>query len=86
MSAGTTIVVGPNTINQAISALQGGGSINFDGASGPLDFDPATGEAPSDIDIWCVDIDSGTGQTLFVSDTQHYDAAMGEVVGAASCP
>ena len=27
--------------------------IDFDGISGPLDFDAVTHEAPSDIAIWC---------------------------------
>lgn len=30
------------------------GCIDFDGASGPLDFDPETGEAVSDIAMWCL--------------------------------
>jgi hypothetical protein len=30
------------------------GCIDFEGASGPLDFDPNTGEALSDIGMWCV--------------------------------
>ena len=53
---GQEIAVG-NTQQQiglAFEKLQSGGSINFAGASGPLDFDLATGEAMSDILIWCL--------------------------------
>jgi branched-chain amino acid transport system substrate-binding protein len=86
MSQGTEVVVGPNTINAAISALAGGATINFDGASGPLDFDNERGEAPSDVEIWCIDIDSVTMDPIFVPDDQYYDAEAQAVVGSATCP
>ncbi len=54
MSKGTGIDVGPLDINKAFDALRSAGEIDFTGASGPLDFDAATGEAKADIDIWCV--------------------------------
>jgi branched-chain amino acid transport system substrate-binding protein len=52
--SGTVVNVGKGDFGPAGNALQGGQSINFEGASGPLDFDVPTGEAPSDIQIWCV--------------------------------
>jgi branched-chain amino acid transport system substrate-binding protein len=51
---GTPIVVGKQGLNQAFSVLSTDASIDFDGASGPLDWDLTTGEAPSDIVIWCI--------------------------------
>lgn len=48
------IEVGQNGVSQAFSVLQKGMSIDLDGASGPLNFDPSTGDAESDIRIWCV--------------------------------
>lgn len=53
------------------------GKIDYDGVSGPLDFDPNTGEAPADIDVWCIDT-----ANAFVSSGQYYDAVTGKVVGA----
>lgn len=50
---GNTIKVGGAQINQAFSLLQSGQSIDFDGASGQLNFDLSVGEAPSDIQFWC---------------------------------
>jgi branched-chain amino acid transport system substrate-binding protein len=51
---GTAVKVGATNINTALQHLLGGGSIDFDGASGPLDYDLATGEASSDIQFWCM--------------------------------
>jgi hypothetical protein len=46
-------------------------TINLQGASGPLDFDPRTGEAPADIEGWRVNRAAGriesTG-TLYTAD------------------
>lgn len=40
-------------INNSFSKIRSG-DVDFLGASGPLDFDVATGEAPSDIQVWCL--------------------------------
>jgi hypothetical protein len=45
---------GESNINTAFSILASGKNIDYNGASGPLDFDVVTGEAPSDIQIWCI--------------------------------
>ena len=39
-------------------ALLAGEAVNLDGASGPLDFDPATGDVTGVIELWKVDGDS----------------------------
>ena len=63
MVGGDDVNVGLNTINTAFQKLSlAGGKIDFDGASGPLNFDVDTGEAPSDVQIWCVTTDSQGGQ------------------------
>jgi branched-chain amino acid transport system substrate-binding protein len=54
LSAGTTLQLRPTDLTPAKGALQRGESINVVGASGNLDFDPATGEAPSPIEVWRV--------------------------------
>jgi branched-chain amino acid transport system substrate-binding protein len=55
--------------------------IDFNGASGPLDFDVTKGEAPADIQVWCVDNKGGFKYTgLF------YDAAKSQIAGTLSCP
>jgi branched-chain amino acid transport system substrate-binding protein len=80
----TDVVSGPGDINSAVSALGNMGDIEFDGASGPLDFNNK-GEAQSDIDIWCVDLDN-QDNAIFISSGQYYDATMDQVVGVDSCP
>jgi len=51
---GTRTDVGSTSIGGANSTLQQGGTIDFVGASGELQFDLTTGEAPSEIQIWCI--------------------------------
>lgn len=62
---GTTIRVGPSAINTGFGIMTnpGGGNMDFRGASGQLDFDVATGEAVSDVLIWCMsESSSGNNQ------------------------
>lgn len=42
-----------NEINKGFGAMLGAG-IDYDGASGPLDFELATGDAPAEVQAWCV--------------------------------
>jgi ABC-type branched-subunit amino acid transport system substrate-binding protein len=44
-----------NDVGEALTTMSQGGTINYTGASGPLDFDIALGEAQSDIQIFCAD-------------------------------
>jgi hypothetical protein len=37
-----------------VSALEAGLDIQISGASGSLDFDKATGEAPAQIEVWAI--------------------------------
>lgn len=53
--AGPLTEVGPGDINQARNALTVGNSIDFVGASGPLDFNLDTGEAPANVALWAVE-------------------------------
>jgi branched-chain amino acid transport system substrate-binding protein len=50
----TLVSVGPNDINPTLTTMLSGGAVDFRGASGELDFDWNTGEAKSDIQIWCM--------------------------------
>ncbi|AKV00991.1 Branched-chain amino acid ABC transporter, amino acid-binding protein [Labilithrix luteola] len=71
---GPTLNVGSNQINTAFQMLLAGQSFDFVGASGPLDYDLATGEAPSDMLIWCLPSD-GTKALPGITTEQYYDAA-----------
>ncbi len=80
----TKIKVGKAAINQAFQILStDGAAMDFDGASGPLDFDLKTGEAVSDIQIWCLpkpDMQGmvGSGAPSGVS----YQGVQQQIVGA----
>jgi ABC-type branched-subunit amino acid transport system substrate-binding protein len=80
MSDGASVIARPDQINLAITALSSGGSIQFEGASGNLDFDPKTGEAPADVEIWCLIDDQGT--TIFESSGEYYDAKNKAIAGS----
>jgi len=54
--------------------------VNFDGASGSLDFDNATGEAPSDIALWCPGQDVA-GNPIFRVLDSYYDVESLGLVG-----
>ncbi|MGA9524722.1 MAG: ABC transporter substrate-binding protein [Myxococcaceae bacterium] len=55
LSSGTHYELSPGQFTAAKAALQKGGPVNVAGASGDLDFDPVTGEAPSPIEVWTID-------------------------------
>lgn len=68
---------------RAFDVLRNGGTIDFAGASGKLDFDLSTGEAPSDIALWCVSLE---GKARFERSGVLYDAVTGTIAGDFSCP
>jgi branched-chain amino acid transport system substrate-binding protein len=80
----TDVVAGPNELNAGFNAMSSGGAIDYDGASGPLDFDIEKGEAAADIDIWCVELDN-MNEAIFVSSGEFYSAEMNQVVGTDTC-
>ncbi len=84
MVGGSRIEVGPGGINDAFRILRSGAPIDFDGASGPLDFDIATGEAPSNIDVFCV-ARNGAGLPFFQSSGRRYNAVTRGMEGAYDC-
>ncbi len=63
--------------------LKPDGKIDYDGVSGPLDFDVNKGEADADIDVWCVVL-SRRSKPAFVSSGQYYDSVSKTVTGTTS--
>jgi branched-chain amino acid transport system substrate-binding protein len=77
---GTVIDAGAKNVSKGFTELLSKGTINYNGASGPLDFDETTGEAPSDIQIWCLPESGGmTGGGR--SSGRFYEAASGKLAG-----
>lgn len=85
---GPKVIVGSATINQAFGALSANAMdhIDFDGASGPLDFDVLVGEAPSDIQLWCVVHGASPGEYVFDTTGRYYDASANMMAGTYVCP
>ncbi|MDB4938067.1 MAG: Branched-chain amino acid transporter, amino acid-binding protein [Labilithrix sp.] len=78
---GAPIDVGGTSMNTGFQALAAPGTFDFDGASGPLDFDLATGEARSNIDVWCIAKDAN-GRPIFVPSSRFFDAKTNAMSGA----
>ena len=53
---GQEVQAGPSNLSAALTALEAGASIDYEGASGLLAFDLATGEAPSNVDRYVIDV------------------------------
>lgn len=69
-----------DSLNKAFDVVGSGGSININGASGPLDFDLKTGDCTSDIQIWCI------ASTNKIVNTGEFLGASGALSGTFSCP
>lgn len=70
----TTIHVGPEDLNQALSLLAQGQTIDMVGVSGPLDFNLTTGDVAQENQVVCVPLDPSTNQpTLAVFSGYGFD-------------
>jgi ABC-type branched-subunit amino acid transport system substrate-binding protein len=83
---GRAIEIGPGPINDAFAELAAGKNIDVNGVSGPLDFDVKTGEAESDIQIWCIDINTSGMAVGFKNSGAYYDSKTKTLVGTVVCP
>jgi branched-chain amino acid transport system substrate-binding protein len=54
VSSGQLVPLDPAHFTVAASEMAAGRDINVEGASGHLDFNPTTGEAPAAIEVWRV--------------------------------
>ncbi|GAC1597405.1 MAG: hypothetical protein NVS3B20_20160 [Polyangiales bacterium] len=82
---GKSIEVGQKNITAAFAELsRAGAHIDFDGASGPLDFNVNTGEAESDILVWCVG--QVGGKSALTNSGLYYSALTKRLEGIFNCP
>ncbi len=82
---GPSYDVGLDSIPPITTALTNGTQIDLNGASGPLDFDPTTGDAPCDIQVWCINGNSNG----FSNSGYYYSAKAGTMQGSintTTCP
>lgn len=82
---GTPISPGLDGIFDAYAVLRRGGSIDFTGAAGNLDFDPATGESSFEHSILCVGLDPA-GKLDGVESGLVYSAITHQLEGRMDCP
>jgi serine/threonine-protein kinase len=83
---GTPLQVGTSHIFDAFAALRRGEKLDLQGATGPLDFDLATGEARVDQDILCVGVDDHGVAADSISSGLVFDSATQTLRGAIHCP
>jgi branched-chain amino acid transport system substrate-binding protein len=83
---GAALDVGPANYLTAAQQVAAGGTINLNGASGPLDFNVTTGESPSDDEVWCISIDPNT-QMPYINQNagQVYDHTTMMLTGTFNC-
>jgi hypothetical protein len=84
MPHGEPIDVGPNGIFDALNTLAAGENIDLNGATGRLDFDLESGEAPIDLAILCVKMEGDGADN--VESGLTYDATAAVLRGAMRCP
>jgi ABC-type branched-subunit amino acid transport system substrate-binding protein len=75
-----------NDISATFQLLSAGKNVDFTGASGPLDFDVNTGEAPSDVLIWCMPSDSSGSATAGIASGYFFDASTNALGGTELGP
>jgi branched-chain amino acid transport system substrate-binding protein len=83
---GRPIDVGIADIFNAFTVLRRGESIDFSGATGPLDFDLETGDAPFDQSVLCVGVDDRGRAADNLEAGVVYDAKAKKLRGAPHCP
>lgn len=79
---GALTPVGTASLNATFTTLGTGAGIDFDGASGPLNFDVLTGEAPSDVQIWCLPKDGGGNALAGKASGLFFNAATSALEGS----
>jgi serine/threonine protein kinase/ABC-type branched-subunit amino acid transport system substrate-binding protein len=83
---GRAVDVGPSGIFDALNSLSSGAHIDLNGATGALDFDLDTGDAPVDLAILCVKANAGGDAEETVESGLVYDATAGVFRGTMRCP
>ena len=88
LTGGTSKVdVGTSNLKAGLEAARKAEALEFNGAGGPLDFDPATGEAPSDFAVWCVRVDPNDSKFIFENATgMKWNYATNALEGTYACP
>lgn len=77
----TVIDMGPGKIGDAFTQLNAGNKIDYNGASGPLEYD-SHGDVAADIQIWCLSKDPVSMETRSAAGTSVvYDASKAKMVG-----
>jgi branched-chain amino acid transport system substrate-binding protein len=83
---GPDVSAGISDINLAFNTLAAGQNVNFEGASGPLDFTLETGDTNSDVQIWCVGPTyAGTNSGVQYRADGTLEGSMADVRSPAGC-
>jgi branched-chain amino acid transport system substrate-binding protein len=77
---GPVINASAKGVPPGFAALRDMGGIDYNGASGPLNFNPATGEAQSDIQVWCL----ASFNSQIIRSGLYYETAAKSMGGSVS--
>jgi branched-chain amino acid transport system substrate-binding protein len=83
---GAPIDVGPTGIFEAYGALARGEHIDLNGATGSLDFDPQTGDAPVDLAALCAAVDAHGAASESIESGVVFEAKASRLAGEPRCP
>jgi hypothetical protein len=83
---GKPIDVGPAGIFEAYTTLRHGENIDLNGATGSMDFDLETGEAPFEYALLCVGTGDGGRAADSIESGVVYQSAADRLEGALHCP
>ena len=83
---GAPVGVGPSSIFEAYDVLRQGRRLHLIGAGSQLDFDPSTGEIPSDFVVYCFDVDRTGRASEPIESGLRFDHREKRIVGALHCP
>jgi hypothetical protein len=86
MPPGRRIEVGLTGIFDSYTTLRSGQHVDLVGATGDMDFDLATGEAPFDYAILCAGLDVDGKVLDGIESGLVYSAATGKLTGTMKCP
>jgi branched-chain amino acid transport system substrate-binding protein len=85
-AASPSVNAGFSDLTRGLQLAAEGKEFNYNGASGPLNFDAAKGEAPSDYSVWCVKKDPNSANFIFeLGSGQTYSVEQKALVGDFKC-
>lgn len=87
LQSSPSVSVGVDGISSAYASLTRNKGIDLNGVSGPMDYNVDTGDAESDVQIWCAGVDEASGAAKgYQNSGLYYSAKERALKGELDCP